>query len=311
MPGFAFAQNSKPVAFWRNDPAKASETSVRWGIRSHDTIEALCSAADVDAIFLTSPDALHLEHAEIAFRCGKPVLCEKPMAMSVAECERIIAAAKRANKLLGVAHVMRFEESVNVARDWVASGELGEVLYAHAEFTYPGYGSPRRWITDASLAAGGPTADVGVHCFDTLRYILQQEVASVFASLRQDERSGSVEANASIGLELSEGALADVFVSTRAPYRTGLEIIGSKRTLESRYSFYVDGPVDLVMLEEHREVRRVRCDNSRVYGAQFDAFSEALEGGKPFPCSGEDGLKNQRIIAGAYESARTGRKILL
>jgi predicted dehydrogenase len=150
-----------------------------------------------------------------------------------------------------------------------------------------------------------------VHCFDSLRYILQQEVTSVFASMHQDEQSGSVEANASIGLEFSGGALADVFVSTRAPYRTALEIIGSKRTLESRYSFYVDGPVEVVLLEEQREVQRVGCDNSRVYGVQFDAFSEALEGGKRFPCSGEDGLKNQCIIAGAYESARTGQKVRL
>lgn len=310
MPGFNFARNSQPTAFWRQNLSKVRDIELRFGIRGHATVESLCSADDVDALFVTSPDALHLEHAEIAFRCGKPVLCEKPMAMNASECERMIAAAQSSGQALGVAHVMRFEESVNTAREWVASGMLGEVLHARAEFIYPGYGSPRNWITDAKLACGGPTADVGVHCFDTLRYVLQQEVQSVGAIMRNGENA-RVEASAEITLEFTAGALANVFVSTRAPYRTSLQVVGSKRTLESRNCFYVEGPIEIVLWEEQREVERVQCDNSRAYGIQFDAFSEALEGGAPFPCSGEDGLKNQRIIDAAYESARHGQRARL
>ncbi len=311
MPGFAFAERSNPVAFWRNNQEKATETASRWNLKSYDSVEALCCADDVDAIFLTSPDALHLQHAEIAFRCGKPVLCEKPMAMNAAECEQIIASASSAEVLIAVAHVMRFEQSVNVAREWVASGELGEVLSARAEFTYPGFDSSRTWITDASLACGGPTGDVGVHCFDVLRYVLQREVTGVQAVMHSGRHSGTVEANASVTLEFGDEALANVFVSTQAPYRTYLEVIGSKFTLESRNSFYVGGGVDVVLVEEGREVRRETCDNSRAYGIQVDAFTGAIEGEKPFACSANDGLINQTIIDAAYKSARTGVKINL
>jgi 1,5-anhydro-D-fructose reductase (1,5-anhydro-D-mannitol-forming) len=311
MPGFAGAERSKAIAFWRNDQKKAAQTAEHYQLRSYESVEALCRADDVDAVFVTSPDALHLEHTEIALRSGKPVLCEKPMAMNAAECERMIAIARETGKLLAVAHAQRFEQSIRTAREWVASGRLGKILSARAVFTYPGYGSPRAWITDTSLACGGPTADVGVHCFDNLRYILQQEVVAVSAVMHSDEQSGAVEASASISLEFGCGTLSQVFVSTRAPYRTYLEIIGSERTLEARNAFTVDHPVELVLVEAGNEIERVSCDNSKTYGAQFDAFSDALNGGAPFPCSAEDGLINQRLIDAAYESAHTGTRIRL
>jgi predicted dehydrogenase len=311
MPAFAFTEQSKPVAFWRHNHALAAETQSHYNITAHQTIESLCSSDEVDAIFLTSPDALHLDHAEIAFRHRKPVLCEKPMAMSAAECERMIAAADAAHSPLAVAHVMRFQQSVNTAKEWIASGKLGDVLHAQAEFTYPGLASPRTWITDAKLACGGPTGDVGVHCFDSLRYVLQDEVSAVHAMMAADRDSGAVEANASIQLRSSRGCTANVFVTTRAPYRTYLEVIGSLRTLECRNAFWVDGPVELVLLEECREIERVTCDNSRCYAAQFDAFADMVTTGAPFPCTAEDGLRNQRIIDAAYESARTAKQILI
>ncbi|GAC1649268.1 MAG: Gfo/Idh/MocA family oxidoreductase [Acidobacteriaceae bacterium] len=311
MPAFASAHKSRPTAFWRNNQALAADTERRYGVTAHSTIESLCRSDDVDAVFLTSPDALHLEHAEIAFAHGKPVLCEKPMAMTAEQCERMIAAAERAHVPLAVAHVMRFQQSVNTARDWIASGRLGDVLAAKAEFTYPGLASPRIWITDAKLACGGPTGDVGVHCFDTLRYVLQYEVTAVYANTTADEASGAVEASASIQMMFSRNAAAHVFVTTRAPYRTYLEVIGTQRTLECRNAFWVDGPVEIVLVEDSREVERATCDNSGCYAAQFDAFADTVRLGTPFPCTAQDGLKNQRIIDAAYASARTGRRIAL
>jgi 1,5-anhydro-D-fructose reductase (1,5-anhydro-D-mannitol-forming) len=98
MPGFTQAQHCTVTGLWRRDQQKAQDAVRQYRqfpLRAYDSPEALCSSSEIDAIFVASPDALHLEHALIALKHNKPVLCEKPMAMSVAECEGMIEAADR------------------------------------------------------------------------------------------------------------------------------------------------------------------------------------------------------------------------
>src|SRR5205807_2850219 len=183
MPGFSLAKHSTVTGLWRRDRQKSQEALRQYNqfpLRAYDSPETLCASPDVDAIFVASPDALHLEHVLLSVEHGKPVLCEKPMAMNAAECERMLAAADRERVLLGIAQNFRLERSVNRMREIVASGSIGKPLLAQSEFHYPALGSPRTWITDASLACGGPIGDVAVHCIDALRYILRDEVASVY-----------------------------------------------------------------------------------------------------------------------------------
>jgi 1,5-anhydro-D-fructose reductase (1,5-anhydro-D-mannitol-forming) len=303
MFGFTLTERSQPVAFWRNNPAKSAQTAQRYRLHSHASPEELCADPQVDAVFVTSPDALHLEHVKLALAAGKPVLCEKPMGMNAAECEQMITAATQAGKLLGVAHVFRFEESVLRTRELVESGRLGRILSARCEFVYPGTNSARMWITDASLACGGPVADVGVHCFDALRFVLQDEVADVNARLQSDELSGSVEANADIALQFAKGTLANVFVTTRAPYRTFLELIGTEASVEVRNCFSVEHPIEINVVQDGKVTERISCQNSRAYALQFDAFADAVTNGVPFACTAEDGLANQRIIDSVYGRA--------
>src|SRR5256885_13795951 len=118
---------------------------------------------------------------------GSPVLGERPVAMNAAGCERMIAAAARAKVPLGVAKNFRFEHSVNRMRQIVATGEIGKPLLARSEFHYFARQHARTWITDPSLACGGPVGDVAVHCIDALRYILQDEAGAVFPRALDDK----------------------------------------------------------------------------------------------------------------------------
>lgn len=305
MPGFTHARRSCAVAFWRNNQARAADTASHYNLKSYATPQELCAAPEVDAVFVTSPDALHAEHAELALRCGKPVLCEKPMAMNATECERMMRASESADRLLGVAHVFRFEESVRKVREIVSSGRLGRLLGARLQFVHPGVNSPRTWITDRRLAAGGPTADVGVHCFDTLRYIFRAEPVALSAEMLSDKRSGDVEFAAEISVRFDNDVLASVFVSTRAAYRTDAEIIGSERVLTAKCLLTTERPVEVVVAQDGEIEETFRCDNRAAYGLQFDAFADAVSGAAPFPCTAQDGLQNQRMIDAAYESAQS------
>lgn len=311
MPGFAGAKHCTVTAFWRRDPSKAKETIrlyPKFQLRSYDTPEALCAANDIDAIFVASPDALHLEHVLIAVKHGKPVLCEKPMAMNSAECERMIAAAQRAGVALGVAQNFRFERSLNRIREIVAAGSIGKPLLARSEFHYLGFTSPRAWINDNTLACGGPVGDVAVHCIDALRYILQDEVASVYARASYDAVSGSVECAASLLLEFHGGTIADVIVSTRAEYRTPLWITGDKGMVGAEDALTVDHPIELHLKTNGSDLITEPVSNDHTYAEQVDAFALSIEQGAPFSIPGCEGLRNQKVLDAAYRSIKSGNR---
>ena len=311
MPGFEQAKHCTITGLWRRDQEKAKQSVrdySRFPIRAYESPEALCSSPEVDAIFVASPDALHLKHVLIALQHGKPVLCEKPMAMNSAECEQMIEAADRAGVLLGISHNMRFNRSVNRLREIVAEGRIGSPILARSEFHYYTRNSPRTWINDATLACGGPVGDVAVHCIDSLRYILQDEIASVDARALYDQQSGSVEYAATLLLEFQKGTIATVTVSTRADYRTPLWITGGGGFLGAEDALTVDHPIDLVCRPLNGDATSEQISNAGAYANQVDAFALSVERGIPFAVPATEGLKNQRVLGAAYRSIRTGRR---
>jgi predicted dehydrogenase len=311
MPGFSQAKRSTVTGLWRRDQRKAQQVLREYSqfpLRAYDSPEALCSSSDVDAVFVASPDALHLQHVLLALEHHKPVLCEKPMAMNAAECERMLAAAERARVPLGVGQNFRFEPSVNRIREIVAAGTIGKALLARSEFHYYARQHPRTWITDPGLACGGPIGDVAVHCIDALRYILQDEVSSVFARALYDENSGAVESAATLLLEFRNGTLADVTVSTRAEYRTPLWITGSNGLVGAEDALTVDHAIALHTRPIAGEISTEHISNDTTYADQVDAFALHIEQAVPFVAPGIEGLRNQQVLDAAYRSIRSGER---
>src|SRR5271169_3484326 len=169
MPGFQRASRCRVVAVSRRDLGQAQASARQFQIEHAfaSTVD-LCACPDVDAVFVCSPDALHCADVLTAVQYRKPVLCEKPMAMNAGEARTMVDASRKAGVTLGVAHVMRFEESVRLIRERIAGGAIGRPQVARADFFTPMLTSARTWLNDSKLAAGGPLADIGVHCIDTL-----------------------------------------------------------------------------------------------------------------------------------------------
>jgi predicted dehydrogenase len=307
MPGFALSQKSTVTALSRRNLTAAQESAREHNIPlAFSSTEEMCASDQVDAVFVASPDSLHLQDTLTALRHGKAVLCEKPLAMNSAECEQMVQTAKAVGLFLGVAHVMRFEESVRRVREIVGKDELGTLLHARVEFHYAVVGHPRAWIVDPSLACGGPMADVGIHCIDTLRYILQDEVIAVSTSAVSDEKSGPFEAAAVMTLEFSRGILGTVIVSSRAAYRTPLEILGTAGSLYARDALNVEYPITLVVTKDGIGEEE-QVSNHLAYALQVDAFSDAVEGKAPFLIPGEEGWRNQLVLEAAYRSWKSGK----
>jgi predicted dehydrogenase len=308
MPGFALARNSRVSAISRRDLQQARASASEYGIpHAFDSAVDLCRSSEIDAVFVTTPNSLHLNDVLLAIESGKPVLCEKPMGMNAGECQKMVEAARQANQLLGVAQVFRFERSTAALRERVAAGQVGALVSVRSEFSFPGRMHPRRWLRDSKLAGGGPIADVGVHCIDALRYILNDEIVRVSAMSSPDRHSGDVEAAAVLSLEFARGTLGSVLVSTLAEYRTPIELVGETGVLRANDAFSVEHPIALELLRGGKIVETETLSNADAYARQVDAFSAAIEGKEEFPATGKEGWQNQEILDAAYRSAKTGK----
>jgi predicted dehydrogenase len=309
MPGFQSAGNCRVIALSRRTAAKAQESSRQYNIPlAFDSAEALCQSSQVDAVFVATPNSCHLQDVLVAVKHGKPVLCEKPMAINAGQCRQMVEAAAKARVLLGVAQVFRFEESMAWFRDRVAAGQIGKTIFARSEFSTPiASGHPRTWINDLAVSGGGPIADVGVHCVDALRFVLQDEVVRVSARGFTDPQSGEVEAAAAMILEFSRGTLATVNVSFRASYRTPFELVGEAGVLRADDALSVERPIQLELRRSGKIVESLSVSNQAAYTHQVEAFAAAVEGKAIFPVRGEEGWRNQEILDAAYRSIKSGR----
>jgi predicted dehydrogenase len=295
VPGFRLAKKCRLTALSRRsaDAARASAAEHRIPL-AFGSLADLCGSPEVDAVLVATPNSFHHRDVLAALRFGKPVLCEKPMGMNAAECREMIVAAAERRLTLGAAQVFRFEENAPAFREKLFAGEIGPLRLARAEFLYPAANSARSWIADPQIAGGGPICDVGVHCIDTLRFVLNDEVARVSAVAQGDHNSGGVESTAILTLEFRRGALAVVLVSMRAPYRRVLELVGDQGRLLSS-----DDPTAGTGLAGFRRFL--------PYARLLDAFADAIEQGTPFAVPGEEGLRNQLVLDAAYRSLQTGR----
>ena len=308
MPGFAEAKRCRVSALSRRKLEEAKASAKQFGVAlAFDSAEELCKSKEVDAVFIATPNSSHLGDVLLALRHGKPVLVEKPMGMNAGECKKMVEAAHKAKLPLGVAQVFRFEDSTARLRERVAAHEVGKVTFARSEFCYPGRAHARTWLNQRAIAGGGPIADVGVHCIDTLRFILQDEVLRVSARTTADRDSGDVEAAGILSLEFGRGALGAVLVSTRAAYRTPLEIVGEKGVLRAEDALSVEHPIRIELMRNEEIVDSERVSNHLAYARQVDAFAEAVEGKAAFPAPGEEGWTNQMILDAAYRSAKSGK----
>ena len=201
---------------------------------------------------------------------------------------------------------MRFEESVRWFRERVASGAIGKPVLARAAFVAPLVTSARTWINDPTLATGGPLADVGVHCFDTLRYVLGDEIQSVMAQAHYDSH-WVVEASGTALFRFASGTLATMAVSARAPYQTLLEVIGENGVLSAVNALNVEHPVTLEFRRGFDLVEKREVSNDRAYTAQVEAFAAAVEERRPFEIPGEEGLQNQLVLDAIFRSVRSGK----
>jgi predicted dehydrogenase len=298
--GVSAHPNGELVAVANHREESARAFAERHGVpRVTTDWEALARDPQVDAAIVATPNALHAPQAIALLEAGTHVLVEKPMAISVAECDRMIAAAASSGASLMVAHCWRFRAEVIALRDRVAAGDLGEIVKTRGYGVHANWG-PEGWFTDPELAGGGALPDMGVHAIDTARFLLgDPRPVRVDAAIGTRYARGryTVDDDGIVLIGWSNGTNSLVESGWWQPFLAGLEadteVYGT-----GGYARIWPPPEELPEGTEH-------CTQP-MYTAQVAEFLDAIaERRAPRP-SGADGRVVMEIVERAYASARGG-----
>ena len=212
--------------------AFAAEVGAR---RWHPRWQDLAADPDVQCVYVATPVHLHAEQTIAAAEAGKDVLCEKPMAMTTAECDRMIAACRAHRVRLGIAYYRHFYPVVLRAKAIIASGEIGQPVFAQMnafEYFDPPPDHPRAWLLNRAIAGGGPMMDFGCHRLEVLVHLFGpvRRTAAVVANVVFDR---DVEDTAAVLLEFEHGPCAAVAVTHAAHDRQDtLQVFGTRGSMQ-------------------------------------------------------------------------------
>ena len=298
------------VGLWNEEPERAGEMVQRFGVAGFDTAEALIDAG-LDGVIICSENANHRRHVELAAGRVGYILCEKPIAMTVADAEAMIQTCRRRGSHLQIAFPVRFHPVFAQLRQMLDRGDLGRVM--SVECTNHG-SMPGGWFIDPARSGGGAVIDHTVHVIDLLRWFWRTEVTEVYAEI------GDSLIHPSLGID-DAGLLS--FTLANGVYGT----LDTSWSRPPSYTTWGDVKIEVVaeggvayadMSRQHVSVSSNQVGRTRWHdwGGNMDMgliqdFVEAIRHQRPPSISGEDGLRALAVALAAYRSADTGKAVAL
>jgi predicted dehydrogenase len=315
MPGTKMGTLGETTAVVSGHPDKARSVAANYGISenaiySYENFDKIRANPNIDAVYIGLPNSMHAEYTIRAAQAGKHVLCEKPMATTVADCEAMIAACKKADRHLMIAYRCQFETTTLHAQKLVRSGALGKI---QAIESCNGFNiAPNEWRTNRKLAGGGPLMDMGIYSLNACRFLTGEEPAAISAYssvIDNDGRFAEVEENVAWTMKFPSGIVATCTTTYGANMEGFIRIHGSKGTLNLNgfgyqgihLTAHINGAVkgepgqDIDELEQGKDPSQ--------FTVESDYFSRCIrENTQPIP-SGEEGLRDMINIMKIYDSA--------
>ena len=319
LPQFVNCQHSQVTALVSGDPAKAQATAARYGvpersIYNYETFDRIADNPDVEVVYVILPNSMHAEYTIRAANAGKHVMCEKPMATSAADCEAMIAACKGAGRKLMIGYRCHFEAFNLEATRLARTGIAGKPRYFRSEHGFV-QRDPSKWRLKKALSGGGSLMDMGIYSLNAARYMTGEEPVAVTARQsadHDDPRFHEVEDMIDWTLEFPSGALGSC-MSMYSANQNHILLMGDKGRIElepaTRYSGNrmwtgADG-------REQELTSPPPGPGGTQFAGQLDHMAQCVVTGAEPIVSGEEGLRDMRIIEAIYRSAREGRTITL
>ena len=298
--------------------------AAKYGGKAYDTAEELLADPAIDAVSVCAANYAHAELTIKALKAGKHVLCEKPMAISLADCEEMVKVAKEQGKLLMIGQNQRLTKAHELARQMVADGEIGKVLTFRTSF---GHGGPETWsITpgkntwffDKTKAAMGAMADLGIHKTDLIQFLLGQKVVRTTAKLTTLDKRGAdgnligVDDNAICIYEMANGVLGTMTASWTyyAAEDNSTILYGT----EGEMRIYDDPNHSIVLKKKGEEpkyfdVEQIQTNDNQTKSGVIDLWVDCLVHNREPEISGESVVSAMRAVFASMESSKTGRAV--
>jgi predicted dehydrogenase len=293
-------------------PAKASEWKDKYkipekNVYSYETFDTIRDNPDIDIIYIVLPNGLHAEYTIRAAQAGKHVICEKPMATSVEDCQRMIAACNENGVKLSIGYRLHFEPHNQRVMELGQQEVYGKVKKIETANSFVIGGNPDTWRLDKELGGGGPLMDMGVYCVQGACYTTGQNpltVSARFGPVTRPEYFKEVEESISWQMEFPNGAVADCSSSyNSSASRLYTQAEKGWWQLEPAYGYSgiqgtsSEGDMDFPQVNQQ--------------ALQMDDFARCVQENTPTPVPGEMGMRDVRILQAIYEAARTGKKVSL
>lgn len=323
--GIVPANNATLVAVYDINQAANEEVAEEFKSVACKSVAELLES-DVNVVYIATPTWSHCDYVEKAAAAGKHILCEKPLGMSVQECQKMLATCDQYGVKLGTGLMMRFQAQHQAALQMLRDGNIGIPVFARAQLScwYPPI--PDAWRQSPQLGGGGSLMDLGGHCVDLLEMFMGP-VKSVQCLTGNLIHSYASEDTAVVLMEFASGAKGVVDCLFNVPDNSSLnrlELYGSQG------SILAEGT--LGQGEQGTMTARIETENTgyaaqqeraadggiviapppvNMYLVEVESFSAAIINNTKPPVAGNDGLHNQMVLTACYESARSGKRILL
>lgn len=324
IPEYADHPQANLYGFFDINKERAEELAAQYGGTAYGSYEELLADKAIDAVSVCAANHAHAEITIAALKAGKHVLCEKPMAMNLAECEAMVEAARENGKFLMIGHNQRLAKAHAKARDLVESGLIGDIVTFKTNFAH---GGPETWsidpgknvwFFDKQKAVMGAMADLGIHKTDLVQYLTGSKVEEVIAYLGTlDKRDASgaligVDDNAICIYHMENGCVGTMTASWTC---YGAEdnstiLYGTKGVLK----IYSD-PAHSIIAELkdgeriYYDIDQIQTNDNQTKSGVIDLFMESLVTDTPPEISGEEALSAMRAVFAAAESSETGRLV--
>jgi predicted dehydrogenase len=314
IPAFGNCRGARLTALVSGHPDKAnrvaSEQNLPAGsVYSYADYDRIAADPKIEVVYIVLPNFMHAEYTIRALKAGKHVLCEKPMASTVADAEAMVAAAKAANRKLMIAYRC-LTEPLNVeAMRRVRSGELGKTRLVITKMVRQSNLSDPSdaWRLDMQKSGGGALADMGIYGINGARYLLNEEPVEVRATARTDRtdpRFKTVEDFYSWEFKFPSGALAQGSTSFDASDEMSYEVVGQhKRIVADPGCFYGGNHLSLVQGGNRTEIPVHEIDH---FAREMDWMADVARGKAPMLAPGEEGLQDMRLMKAIMDSAANG-----
>jgi predicted dehydrogenase len=324
IPEYADNQNVRLTGFFDIEQLRSADLAKKYGGRTYATYQEMLDDSSIDAVSVCSANVSHAEITIAALKAGKHVLCEKPMAVTLQECEEMVKVANLSGRYLMIGHNQRLAKAHVKAKKLIEEGRIGEILSFRTTF---GHGGPETWsidpgknvwFFDRSKSVMGAMADLGVHKTDLIHFLTGQTIIETTARLiTQDKRDKNgdligVDDNAICIYKLSGGAIGTMTASwTFYGAEDNSSILyGTKGILR----IYDDPRYALTLINHdgratHYDVEKIQTNESQTNSGVIDLFVDCLINNRKPEISGEEVLKSMRVIFASIESSQTGRAV--